>query len=346
MPIFFVDEEILDYKLECVFCPIKGNQLYFYADIDAIIYKKAGMKELEREFMSTNPFQMTVPSLSSGVNLSKHMIHIIGADMIYALDFKKDIYNSYDRTLRLIKDKKFNSVVFPPIPFSYKRLGDMNSYRTGMTLFNYFNKLYDLSNTNFYFLIKKQTLMDHLNNYVSTYVSTSKLSRRHKPLVYPLKTDEELQEYLKTADLEIFQQYYHNGEFNLTIKNTILSDVCALIKDKFGNNDLDFCIKANLNKKSYIKLFEEDYIPSKYELAGICMALNYELLDTFDLFEKCNKSLNYENEADCAIIAAIATHKYDVFALNQQLFLKGLIQVGSYIHPSKFVTTKQTVSQK
>ena len=346
MPIFFVDEEVLDYKLECVLCPVKGNYLYFYKDIDALIYKKAGFNELENEFLKVNPFQMTVPTISSGINLSKYIIHIIGADMIYAKDFKKDIYNSYDRTLRLIKDKQFNSVVFPPIPFSYKRLGDMNSYRTGITLFNYFNKLYDLTNTNIYFLIKKQTLADHLTEYVSSYVSTSKLSRRHKPLVYPLRNDTELKEYLETADLETFEQYYSNDTFNLSIKNTLLPELCALIKEKFGNNDLDFCIKANLNKRSYIKLFESDYIPSKLELIGICMTLHFELSETFELLEKCKKSLKYDNDGDCEIIAAIATHKYDVFSLNQQLFLKDLPQVGSYLHPSKFVKTKTIVNNK
>ena len=112
MPVFYVDEEILDCKLECVVCPIKGNQLYFYADIDALIYKKAGFKELEREFFIANPFQMSVPALTNGLNLSKYIIHIIGADMIYDLDFKTDIYNSYDRTLRLIKNKKFIKLKF------------------------------------------------------------------------------------------------------------------------------------------------------------------------------------------------------------------------------------------
>lgn len=342
MPIFYVDEEILNHRLECVLCPIKGNHLYNYQDIDALIYKKAGKKELEQEFFDVNPFQTTVPALSSGLNLSKYIIHIIGADMIYDIDFKKDIYNSYDRTLRLVKNMKINSIVFPPIAFSYKRLGDMNSYRTCITFLNYFNKLYDLNNINIYILIKKQTLIDHLTNYVSTYVSTSKLSRRHKPLVYPLRNETELNEYLETADVDVFEQYHGKNNYNVTIKNTLLPQLCSMIKEKF--NDMDFCIKANLNKRSFIKLFMEDYIPSKYELAGICMALELELLDAYKIFEKCNKTLDYNNDSDCEIIAAIATHKYDVAALNQQLFIKGLKQIGSNLHPSKFVNVTKVVN--
>lgn len=336
MPVFFVDEEILNHKLECVLCPIKGNQLYFYKDIDALIYEKAGKMELDREFFKVNPFQMTVPALSSGANLSKYIIHIIGADFICAKDFKKDIYNSYDRTFRLIKRNKFNSIVFPPIPFSYKRVGDMNSYRTGITMFKYFNKLYNLTNTNFYFLVKKQTMADHLNNYVSTYVSTCRPSRRHKPHPYPLKNMKELEEYVNTTDLEIFKGYYAIHNFKLTIENKLLTPLCTLIKEKYDVDDLQLCIDANINKKTYIKLFKEDFIPSKYELIGICMALKMELLDVYKLLDYCNMTLSYDDEGDCEIISAIATHKYDVIELNQRLFVKGFTQVGSSIHPSEF----------
>ena len=47
-------------------------------------------------------------------------------------------------------------------------------------------------------------------------------------------------------------------------------------------------------------------------------------------------TLSYDDEGDCNIIAAIATHKYDTLELNQQLFLNGHLQVGSNTHPSEF----------
>lgn len=336
MPIIFVDEEILDYRLECVLCPIKGNQFYLYNDIDGLIYKKAGQDALDREFMRVNPLQMTVPALSGGVKLSKYMIHIIGADLIYAKDFKKDIYNSYDRTLRMIKDNQFNSVVFPPIPFSYKRLGNMHSYRTAITLLNYFLRLYDINSTNIYILIKKQTMIDHMENYVSTYVSTSSPSKRHKPIVYPLRNNQELEEYLQGASLDTFKEYYGNSNYNVNINNTKIPKLCKMIKEKFKDDDLSFCIKSNMNKKSYIKLFETDYIPTQDELYGICMALKLELLDAYEVLKMCGKSISYDDARDCEFISAVATHKYDVLELNQKLFVKGLTQIGSNIHPSKF----------
>ena len=336
MPILFVEEDILDYKLECVLCPIKGNQFNFYTGIDALIYEKAGMRALENEYRKVNPFKMTVPSVCSGIRLSKHMVHIIGADLICAPDFKRDIYNSYDATLRLIKDYKFKSIIFPPIPFSYKRLGDMYSYRTCIVLLRYFVKLYDVTNVNYYILLRKRTMQDHLDNYVSTYVSTSMLSRRHKPINYPLKTNEELDEYLKTTELDCYEDYLGNSNYNVTIKNTKIPNLCKMIKEKFKDDDQLFCLTSNISKQSYIQLFESDYIPTIHELSGICMALKLELLETFEVFDMCGLKLSYDDARDCEVIAAIATHKYDVLSLNQNLFIKGLTQIGSYVHPSEF----------
>ena len=341
MPIIFVDEKILDYKLECVVCPIKGNQMYYYRDIDGLIYTKAGFDILENEFLKVSPNGTSIPALSKGAKLSKYMIHIIGPDMIYAEDFKLDMYNAYDRTMRLIKKSGFKSVIFPPIPFSYKRLGNMHSYKTAMTLIKYFAELYDLTGVNIYVLVNKRTMQDHLDNYVSTYVSTSQMSRRHKPLVYPLKTTEELMDYLKEAEIKCFDNFIGAKTYQLEVKNSILGDLCELIKDKCKDNDLDFCMKANIHKDTYIKLFTEDFVPSKHELLAILMTLELELTEVYKYLCRVDMMLSYEDIGDCRIIAAIATHKYDVLALNQELFIQGLAQLGTNIHPSNFVSIEK-----
>ena len=339
MPIIYVDEQILNYKVECVVCPVKGNQLYMHQEIAGLIYNKAGTHELDYEFLRTSRSGIGIPMITSGVNLSKVMIHIIGADMLLSRNFRKDMYNAYDRVLRVIRDKKFRSVVFPPIPFSYKRLGDMHSYRTGMTLMKYFNKLYDLNDISIYLLVNKRTLQDHLNNYVSTYTPTSAISRRHKPTVYPLKNDDELNDFLKECSYTVFEQYYGVKDYNLEIKNTKLSKLCEYIKKMYPNNDIAFCIDSNMNKINYIKLFETEYIPTKLELFGICLALKLDIDKSLKLLEYCDKQIDYDDEGDCKVISAIATRKYDVLTLNQNLFLNDLAQVGSNIHPSKFVTS-------
>ena len=79
-----------------------------------------------------------------------------------------------------------------------------------------------------------------------------------------------------------------------------------------------------------------DYLPDKNEIIGISMALHLELFHTFRFLHRCNYDFDYDDPRDCEAISAIATHKYDVYDLNQKLYLKGLQQVGSYTSPYEF----------
>lgn len=337
MPLFFVDDSVLDNRLQCVVCSIRGQTLFVYEDSYGKIYEKAGLNELEREYLLKGPLEMSVPFYTDGLKLCDSIIQIVGADMVYSKDFKADIYKSYDRIMRMLKDSDFISIVFTHIPYSSKRLGNMNSFKTGMILARHFIDLYGLIDRNIYVLIKKQTVKDVRDNYVSTYVSTSRpLSKRHKPLVYPLKTYEELKEYELSADVVRYYDYYAEKDFKLEIKNETLRDVCECIKETFKEDDKEFCIRANMSKQHYIQMVTSDYLPDKNEIIGISMALHLELFHTFRFLHRCNYDFDYDDPRDCEAISAIATHKYDVYDLNQKLYLKGLQQVGSYTSPYEF----------
>ena len=220
MPIFLVDKEILNNRLECVVCPTKSTKYFDFDGIDGLIYKKAGKEDLIYAYDLVNPYEVTIPAITSGFQLCDYVIHIIGSDLIYCRDFKRDIYDSYNLISRLIEKNNFKSVVYPPIPFSYKRLGGKNSYRTGITLIKYFYNLYTMD-ANLYVLVDKQVISDHVNNYVSTYVSHSfPLSKRHKPTVYPLTNDKELQEYISANRLLVFKELLKSKKYEITNVNS------------------------------------------------------------------------------------------------------------------------------
>ena len=151
-------------------------------------------------------------------------------------------------------------------------------------------------------------------------------------------------EYLKTAEITCFEKYLGEEKYYLTINNTILKDLCLCIKEKYQDNDLTFCCKANINKETLVKLFNGDYIPSKHELLGMFMALELDLSEVFYFLDKANISLSYEDEGDCLFISSIATHKFDVNIFNQEAFVKNLYQIGTNVHPSKFFIKTTTIS--
>ena len=49
MPIFYVDEEILNKRLECIVCPIKITQLFLFKEMYGKIASICGKEEMYQE---------------------------------------------------------------------------------------------------------------------------------------------------------------------------------------------------------------------------------------------------------------------------------------------------------
>ena len=333
MPIFIVGKKVLNTRLQCIVTPIKVSRLYLNEDVSAEIYSKAGDGEIQYLFDKANPLSFAVPFMTSGLALSDQMIHIIVSDMTLCPNFQTDMYVSYNDIFKLIVDNGFTSVVLPPLIFSYKRLGNKNSYRTCVTFVKYFMDLYKID-CNIYIMSDRRTITDHVTNYVSTYVSTSyPLSKRHKPTKYPLNNSEDLKEYLKEAGTlaKVHESIKRESNFNFEFKNTKYQEIYTMIKNTYPD-DYSFCFEANISKLEYKKFLEEDnYTPSKYTLIGMCLALRLDIKQTNDILNKyLNTELNIENDADKLIISYIEAQKYDILNINEELFLISDVQVGSY----------------
>ena len=216
MPIVIVGEEVLEKRLECIVNPIKGDELYLYLGIEGKIMEKAGQEELIKLFDKANPYKAVFPFITSGLNLSEKIIHIIATEMSQSLDFKHDMYIAYDRVIRKAMDEKVSKLVFPSIPYAYKRKGRMNTYRTSMALLRHFTRWYNPSFT-VYLLVDRDGIKDHVNKYESDYVPFSlPVSRRHKPLNYPFTTTLEAKSYFlqNFAETTKYEHYVLNRNYS------------------------------------------------------------------------------------------------------------------------------------
>lgn len=329
MPIFLVDKEFLNMRHECVVCPTKPTKYFCFDGIDGLIYDKAGKSNLIKAFDDVNPYDISIPAVTSGFELSDYVIHIIGPDLIYVKDFKKDIYNAYNLISRLILKNNFKSIVYPPIPFSYKRLGGKNSYRTGITFIKYFYNLYSMD-VNIYVLVDKQVINDHVNNYLSTYVSTSDISRRHKPIVYPLNNDDELKEYIESNKLLIFKELLKPKKYELCCIDEEKQFLYDMIKEKFKDDDVSFCFKANLSRDSFYKIFTTKSKMQREELLGITISLNLDAAKINEILLKFKfEILKSHAPSDQIILKSIEQNIFNVNEINEILFLNDLKQLGS-----------------
>ena len=188
MPVFLANEEILEKYNECVICPARSNNLYIEGGIWKKIFEKAGYRELLALCFNRSSYAISKPFVTSGLKLSKYIIHVLTPYLNASnCSFEEDIYASYHEIFKLIIKNGFSNVVFTPLTYSYKRVGNKYSLRTCYFFIRYFMLLYNYTG-NIYVLSSHQTVEDERNNYTSTYVSSSfPISKRHTPLSYPLE---------------------------------------------------------------------------------------------------------------------------------------------------------------
>ena len=218
MALFFVDEDVLYKKLECIVCPMKLAQLFLNKEMYGKIAAICGEDNLYQEFTKAKINQANKAWLCSGLNMAEHMIQIVITSFVEDSNFEQSLYDAYLDIIKVIIENKYKSVVIPYLPYSYKRLGNMYSYKSCKTLLCYFMNKYRVD-CNIYILVERQVMQDHLDGYVSSYVSTSyPLSKRHSPRKYPLVNQTKLIYFLEFHGEIVYEDLINEKNFNIVSK--------------------------------------------------------------------------------------------------------------------------------
>ena len=134
----------------------------YYTDIDGIrktykskkymtkkIFEKAGYRELLALCFNRSSHAISKPFVTSGLKLSKYIIHVLTPYLNASnCSFEEDIYASYHEIFKLIIKNGFSNVVFTPLTYSYKRVGNKYSLRTCYFFIRYFMLLYNYTTYN------------------------------------------------------------------------------------------------------------------------------------------------------------------------------------------------------
>ena len=324
MALFFVDEDVLYKRSECIVCPIKMAQLFLNKEMCGKIASICGAKELYNEFVKAKINGPSKAGFCSGLNIAEYMIQIVITP--FDPDFELSLFNSYLDVIKVIIEKRLKSVIIPYLPYSYKRLGNMYSYKSCITLLSYFLKKYRLDCT-IYVLVEKQVMADHLDGYVSTYESTSyPLSKRHTPRKYPLINNAKLEYFLQFHDVKVYNHLIDEKDFKLYVKGKFKCIYELIIKEY---DDATFCYLANIDKKRYKEIFTGKILPSKYEALSMALVLNLSLKNIIKMLEAINEEI-IDCPLDNIILSYVGQKYIDIFSINERLYMLGLVQLGSY----------------
>ena len=332
MALFFVDEGVLYKKLECIVCPMKLDKLFMEREMYGKIAAVCGADNLYEAYCKARINKPNKAWLCSGLNMANHMIQIVITSFVEDPQFESTIFNAYLDLIKVIIENNFKSVVVPYLPYSYKRLGNMYSYKTCKTLLCYFMNRYRVD-CNIYILVERQVMQDHLDGYVSSYVSTSyPLSKRHTPRKYPLVNESKLVYYLEFHGEIVYEQLIANKDFNIVAKGKFKC-IYELIIEKY--DDARFCFLANLDKQRYIDIFSGNILPSKYEALAIALVLGLSLKNVVKMLDVIQETF-VDNIHDNIILSYVGQKYVDIFFINERLYMLGLIQLGSYKPADKY----------
>lgn len=147
--------------------------------------------------------------------------------------------------------------------------------------------------------------------------------------LYEVEYEEELQKYLvkngstngREADLPHALEESANTSLADYLKGTDDSFAVLLFKwiDRKGMKDVDCYKKANVSRKTFYKIKNMPYKPSKATVLAFCIALELTLEETERLLKTAGFALSASNRFDRIIEFYIRHNIYNIFEINATL---------------------------
>ena len=91
---------------------------------------------------------------------------------------------------------------------------------------------------------------------------------------------------------------------------------------------------ANISKTCYIEFFTKDYILSKQEVVGFCIAFHFSLEETTSFLNRFEYSFDFEEEFDMQVKKFIEHKLYDIISINEVMYASRLGQIGTITTPA------------
>lgn len=90
--------------------------------------------------------------------------------------------------------------------------------------------------------------------------------------------------------------------------------------NKKNISNVEFYSRCLIDRRTFSKLNNKSYVPSKNTAIALCIGLHLSLVETIDMLYLCGYTLNYANDFDIIIKFFITHSEYDIYLINEYLF--------------------------
>lgn len=302
------------------------------------IFQAAGEEELEAECNRIGPIKIGEAVITHGFRLpAKYVIHTAGP--VWEGGGKNEeilLTSCYKKSLTLAKDKGCTSIAFPVISsgiYGYPKdeairvaldaISDFLFHHEMMVFLVVFDK-------NAFVLSEK--LFSKVEKYIDdNYVEAHEIRRDRRNICYDLIgtscwVEEESMMEPESRDTEIGEHKLAHLIFNL---DESFSQMLLRLIDEKGISDVETYKKANMDRKLFSKIrSDKDYKPSKITAIALAIALQLNHDETQSLLGKAGYTLSNSNKFDVIIQYFIEEKTYDIFLINETLFVFDQVLLG------------------
>lgn len=331
MPLKIVRNDITKIEVDAI-VNAANTSLKMGGGVCGAIFKTAGASELQKECNDIGYCETGKSVITSGYALSaKYIIHTPGPVWSGGNNNEdKLLYNSYFNSLNLAVEYNCKSIAFPlistgiygypkeqAIEIAQKAIRDFLSKCEMIIYLVVFDK-------NSFAISKKRFLS--IKQYIDDIYAGQHLIKRRS-----MKME---MEYLEapsmindSADLKVISKVPLStpiSNLNNVIKKIeeTFSEMLIRLIDEKGMTDPEAYKKANIDRKHFSKIrSNKDYAPSKVTVIVFAIALELNLDETLDLLKKAGYTLSHSNKFDIIIEYFINEEIYDVFEINEALFV-------------------------
>ncbi|GLX68616.1 macro domain-containing protein [Paenibacillus glycanilyticus] len=337
MPFTIVRNDITLMQVDAI-VNAANTSLQMGAGVCGAIFKAAGISELQEECAAIGGCETGEAVITQGYRLpAKHIIHTPGPVWHGGGKGEEELLrNCYSNSLALAEQYGCESIAFPLISSGLFGYPKNEALRIGSSAIQQFLEHREMDVHLVVFdkeaVEVSQQVLGPIDAYIDQhYVEANLLKRRSM-----LKVEQDaLFEQMPTA--EMHPPAPSVGGSSIAGLDAVIeqldepfSQTLLRLIDAKGCTDVEIYKRANMDRKLFSKIRSNPaYMPSKKTAVSLAVALRLNLEETEDLLERAGYALSRSQKFDVIIEYFIVNGSYDIFAINEVLFLYDQPLLGS-----------------
>lgn len=329
MPLQIIRQDITKMNVDAI-VNAANSSLLGGGGVDGCIHREAGTELLE-ECKTLGGCNTGDAKITGAYKLPcKYVIHAVGPRYIDGKHDEEGLLRScYEKSLKLAKENKCESVAFPLISSGIYGYPKAEALKVAIDTISNFLLENDMTvyivifDKNAYKISEKlfadiEEFID--DNYVDEHFCMYPESRRMNEPYYAEET-------CMSIEMGVGSALFDDLEEDLSLDEVIdqidesFSEMLLRKIDEKGIKDSECYKKANIDRKLFSKIRSDvHYKPSKPTVIAFAIALELPLDETKDMLMKAGFALSHSSKFDLIIEYFIRKGNYNIFEINEALF--------------------------